>query len=281
MKIIVMVMGLLVGWSMSATAATALKRTSVFAEPNPDSAQVLVLEEGDMARLIDTPTLVDDERWVKVAVGNKEGYARLVNLQSGPEDVGQDHDQPSPRSVNSGYTKEQKFWDPNWQLQTSPVGMISNRYNLAVTRFFGQNFALTAKGTSVRNGVQGMIGNDEGYEVGLRGTYYLDHDRNATRVGFHFGAYYMNIKRGDFLGDLFTFVGSDKIRDETKGLMLELMVGPLIPLSEHFTVELLSGLQTYQMGTYQYAAGTGVRTETSAPQLRGSINIEINLGFAF
>lgn len=166
-----------------------------------------------------------------------------------------------------------------WQISTSPMGLLADRYNLQFGHFLSPDFLLSVKGTIFKQAPQSIFGKDDGHEIGLRGAFF----QPGTNVGItgQFGAFYSNFRRGDFWSDVFTtiFTSSSASRDEIKGPMIEGLVGMFLR-SNQIYFELLGGMEFYSATKYLYNTSTGARTELSSGWDTYLV-IEANVGLAF
>lgn len=268
---------LLVSSLGSAQGAQTLKRTAVFSEPSGDSAQLTLLPEGSNVPVQAKEVIQDGQSWLKVNVDGKSGYVRTSNVRLAAGDAG--FTAPEPSAGDPGA----KPWNPNWFIQTSPIGHLADRYNLQVGYFFGPRYALSVKGTSMRTAMQAVLGHDDGYEVGLRGTYHSNRREGKSQWGGHLGIFYADIRRGDHLGDAIShaFQITTFTRNEIKGPVFEALVGPLTHWNDWFITEMLIGLQAYRINYYNYDTRTGAKSRWRDAGWNVYPVMELNVGVAF
>lgn len=257
-----------------ANAGLILRKTALYTSTDKKSTKILELEKDSQVTVSGTVVTVrgffNDEEWVTVNTDGKNGFVPYEDILLTDGDV--------------DFTASQ--WKPTWLIKTSPVGDIAKRYNLAVERFVSRNFAVGLKGTTIDNAQQNVFGHDDGYEIGVRGSFYLGTRANREPpqgLSIHFGVYYTKFDRGNDLGDLLNYASSATLidRDVVDGLMYELLIGEFIRLGGVFGVEVLTGAEMYHVTHYRINTSSGAKTEREKSGWRIGFDQEINLVIAF
>jgi hypothetical protein len=176
----------------------------------------------------------------------------------------------------------ENYWAPMLHIQTSPIGAIAKRYKIQVGHFFNENIELSGSYTKINGATQAIFGHEDGYEAGLRGSFFIVPRNSQTKLGAYLGVYKADFQRGNALGDAFSYIFQSPLfdRDEVKGAMFELMVGALTKFN-FLTAEILGGIQTYEVNYYTYNTSTGARSTRLSPEQRLFPVVEFNFGIAF